>query len=186
MKKKIFGGIILCLLLAFGYKYYCYNYSNEGILENVINRNGYILNKINEPVSIKLFVKPEWIPYNSIKEVDLGEKLLELHSTDIILNNIKNTGNNIDFSFQTKYSLKFNSGTFIYNGILNENGTCTLITTYKNLILYDKNKKQIQLGQCGSNSKGFSFSIIPENYKYIEEGFYVEYSGFILYEYIKK
>lgn len=187
MRKKRIFWVILCLfILVFGYKYYDNNCSNEGILEKVKNRNGYILNQIQEPVIIKLFIKPEWIPFNSDKKIDLNEKLLELHSTNIILDHVENTGNEIYFSFRATYSMDYNNGAFIYNGILNEDGTFTSSTAYKELMLYNKNQTKIEEGQSGGGSRSFSFGIVPENYKYIKEGFYVEYSGFILYEYIKK
>jgi hypothetical protein len=118
--------------------------------------------------------------------IDVNEKLLELYSTNIFLNHIENTGNEIYFSFHITYSMDYNNGRFIYNGILNENGTFTFVTTYEELMLYNNNQTKIKEGQSGSNSRFISFGILPENFKYIKDGFYVEYSGFNLYEYIRK
>lgn len=188
MRRKLIIGVILSLLIiVLGYRHYFNNYSNEGIFKNVTDRNGYILNQVQEPVKVKLFIKPKWIPFNSDEMIEMNEKLLEIHNTNIILSRVWNRGNDIYFSFITTYNMSYSKGEILYNGTFNEDGTFSWNSKTNGIMLYDKRLKRFEKGQHGRGpSSAFGFGIEPENYKDIEEGFYVDYTEFILYEYIKK
>ncbi|GMQ57243.1 hypothetical protein AN1V17_16380 [Vallitalea sediminicola] len=188
MRRKIIMSVILILLIIIlGYKHYINNYSNEGIFNNVTDRNGYILNQVQESVKVKLFIKPEWIPFNSDEIIEMNEKLLEVHSTNIILSRVWNRGNDIYFSFETTYNMNYSKGEFLYNGTFNENGTFSWVSKMDGIKLYDKRQKIFEKGQHGRGpNSAFGFGIEPESYKDIEEGFYIDYTEFILYKYIKK
>ncbi len=188
MKRKISVAIILgVFVLSLSYHYYDTNYSDHGILEKVKNRNGYVLNQVQEPISITLFIKPEWIPFDSDSKLTLNEKMLKIHNTNIILDNIWNRGNDIYFSFRTKYDLNYRGGEFVYNGIFNNDGTFSWSSKIDGTILYDKEQRRITVGQTGSGPEAdFSFGIESENYSTIKEGFYIEYNNFILYQYARR
>jgi hypothetical protein len=185
MKRKITFIVVICvLILLLGYQLYSINYSDRGILEKVTNRNGYILNQVQEPINIKLFIKPEWIPFDSERKISLNERLLKVHGTNIILDNVWNRGTDIYFSFHTTYDLNDKEGEFIYNGTFHKDGTFTWNNKIDGTIIYDKNQTRIMIGQHGSGpGSDFSFGIDPEDYSSIEDGFYVEYNDFILYQY---
>jgi hypothetical protein len=188
MKRKISVAIILgVVVLLLSYQYYASNYSDHGILEKVINRNGYILKQVQEPISITLFIKPEWIPFDSDSKLSLNEEVLKIHSTNIILDNVWNRGNDIYFSFRTTYDLNYREGEFVYNGNFNEDGTFTWSSKIDGTILYDKEQTRFTVGQTGSGPESdFSFGIGPENYSTIKDGFYIEYNNFIRYQYVKR
>jgi hypothetical protein len=79
------------------------------------------------------------------------------------------------------------NGSFLYNGIFNNHGSFTDNMRDNDIILYTKDNERIEVGQRGIGpGSDFSFGIEPEDYEKIKNGFYVEYSGFILYEYLKE
>lgn len=188
MKRKISIAFILgVFVLLLSYRYYDTNYSDHGILRKVIYRNGYILNQVQEPVSITLFIKPEWIPFESDNKLSLNEKILKIHNTNIILDNVWNRGNDIYFSFHTTYDLDYREGEFVYNGIFNNDGTFSWSSKINGMILYDKEQRRFTVGQTGSGPESdFSFGIEPENYSTIKEGFFIEYNNFILYQFARR
>lgn len=188
MKRKITFTVIICtLIILLSYKYYYVNYSDQGILEKVINKKGYSLNQVQEPISIKLFIRPEWIPFTPDQKLLLNEQLAKIHSTDIILDNIWNRGNDIYFSFRTTYELAYQGGELLYNGVFNEDGSFSWSSRIDGIILYDENGTRISVGQKGSGPESdFSFGIEPEDYEIIKNGFYVEYNDFVLYQYALK
>lgn len=188
MKRKITSILIICVLtLLLGYQFYSVNYSDHGILAKVTNRNGYVLNQVQEPLSIELYIKPEWIPFDSNHKILLNERLLNMHGTNIILDNVWNRGNDIYFSFHTTYDMNYRNGEFIYNGVFNDDGTFSWSSKIDGTVLYDKNKNKISVGQTGSGPESdFSFGVEPEDYSSIEDGFHVEYNNFILYQYEKE
>ncbi|ART77142.1 hypothetical protein B4U37_14270 [Sutcliffiella horikoshii] len=72
----------------------------------------------------------------------------------------------------------------MYNGIFNEDGTFTTNGSYKDYYLYNKDGEKISVDQTGQGpNSSFGFAISSENYNLIKDGFYVEYSGFFIYEY---
>ncbi len=188
MKKKIsFAVIVSVFILLLSYQYYNANYSNHGILGKVQNRNGYILTQVQNPISLRFFIKPEWIPYTSDQKLLLNEQLLNVNSTNIVLDNVWNRGNDIYFSFRTTYDLNYQGGEFIYNGIFNEDGSFSWNSRIDGIVLYDVNGTRVSMGQTGTGPESdFSFGIEPEDYAMIKDGFYVEYNDFILYQYTRE
>ena len=187
-KKRIIYTIsfITILIVFLLFNYYTLNFSNEGILENVINKHGYSVNIKKEQVLIEVYIKPEWITFEPDEKKNLNVKVLEINNTNITLDNVWNRGNDIYFSFHTTTNMKYSSGEFLYNVVLNEDGTFTQPSPGK-ILIYDENHKNIPVGQTGYGPGGdFSFGIQPENQINIKNGFYVNYTGYILYEYIKK
>ncbi|WP_432361919.1 hypothetical protein [Sporosarcina sp. UB5] len=187
-KKKLFSGIIFlgCLLLL-GVGFYRGDYLNKGILNNVTERNGYVLNKINDNEMVELYIEPEWIPFNTKNEKNYNTKLAEKHNTNIILKQVWNRGTDLYFSFDTTYNLNYSSGSFMYNGIFNEDGTFTSSMSVNDFYLVNNDGVEIGVGQRGRGpNSAFGFAIKPENYDLIKDGFYIQYSGFYVYEYSKK
>ncbi|MFS0690703.1 hypothetical protein AB1K89_15820 [Sporosarcina sp. 179-K 8C2 HS] len=187
-KKKVFLGVIfLGYLLLVGLLFYNETYSNKGILKNVSDRNGYALNQINDNEMVELYIKPEWIPFNTNAEKSYDTVLAEKYNTNIVLVQIWNREIDIFFSFDTTYNLDYNNGSFMYNGIFNEDGTFTSSMSHNDFYLYNNDGVEIGVGQSGRGpNSAFGFAIEPENYDLIRDGFYIQYSGFYLYEYSKK
>ncbi|WP_047983208.1 hypothetical protein [Ornithinibacillus californiensis] len=187
MKKYSLVLLLIGGFLFLGYVFYHNNFTDEGILENVIERDGYILERKNDKETVKLYIKPEWIPFNDTKEHDLDIELARENNTGIILDEVWNREIDIYFSFDTTYDLNFTRGSFMYNGIFNEDGTYTTNSSYWDYSIYNLNNEKVDFGQSGQGPNStFGFAIEPENYDLIRDGFYVEYSGFYLYEYNKK
>lgn len=173
-----------CVLL--GYLYYKETYSDEGILDNVVERDGYTLNLIKSNETVEFYIKPEWIPFDSNKEKKFDIELTNKDNTNIILDEVSNRGSDIYFNFDTTYNMIYKEGTFLYNGIFNDDGTFTTNGSYNDFYLYNKKGEQIGVGQTGYGpNSSFGLAISPENYNLIRDGFYVKYSGFYRYEYYK-
>lgn len=187
MKRKTALILMVFAVVVIGYQYYYSNYTDTGIFDNVIKRQGYTLKQIKKPVSVELFIKPEWIPFKSDEQKKLTIKLIEKNSTNVFVDNVLNRGNDIYFNFHTTFNMKHNNGEFLYNGVFNDDGTFTTYGSPYDFILYDKNGNKIDVGQTGDGPNAdFSFGVNPENQELLRDGFYVKYSGFILYEYSKK
>lgn len=186
MKKKIplivMG--ILIIFIGIGVYYYINHFTSMAILKNASNREGYSLNIRKEPVEIELFIKPEWIPFDSDKPKNYNVKVCENNNTDIILTQVWNRGNDIYFTFDTSYHLNYKKGEFLYNGLFNDDGTFTSNNNTNDFLVYNLESESINLGQKGIGpNSSFSFGIQPEEYDKIRNGFYIKYSGMILYSY---
>lgn len=181
----ILSSVILLVTIILFYRYYTINFTNEGIANKVIDRDGYSLSLETEQIPLEIFIKPEWIAFNQDERKELKIHLLEMHNTNILLDNVWNRGNDIYFSFSTTFNMKYKAGELLYNGFLNEDGTFT--SPSGELKLYDKNMNELSVGQIGIGpGSSFSFGIQPEEQKLISEGFYVKYNGFNLYNYYKR
>jgi hypothetical protein len=185
-RQKVFViSLALIFIICIIYRYYTLNYSNEGILNNVTSRDGYSLTLKQEQVPIEVYIKPDWISFNPDDGKELNIKLLEMHNTNINLDNVLNRGNDIYFSFHSTFNMKYNNGEFLYNGLFNEDGSFSSPTG--EIIVYDKDRNKIPIGQIGYGpGADFSFGIQPQDQKLIQNGFYVRYTGYILYDYSKK
>lgn len=162
------------------------HFSSQGVFNNATLRDGYTLKKQQELIPIELFIDSAWIPFTPNEKNELNIKLLELHNTSVYLDNIWNRGEDIYFSFHTKHHMNYWGGEFLYNGIFNENGTFTS-PSQGEIILYDNEHNTIPLGGTGFGpGADFSFGVMIEDQHNIENGFYVNYTGFILYEYGKR
>ena len=87
------------------------------------------------------------------------------------------------YNFDAKQFINNDSGEFLYNDILNEDGTATSYNLWDAFNIYNNNTK-IDVGQrgYGPGSK-FSFGINIENYDVIKDGFTLKFNGGILYGY---
>lgn len=179
MKKKILFVVLFLSFIIILYGYIHNNYSNNGILNNVKKGKKYEVTLVQE-IPIELFIKPEWIPLNSDAEIK-DKVILELYESTIVLNVTKS--NKLFFEFKIKQDMNYNGGEFVDTAILHEDNNATVISPV--LILTNKNNKLIDVGYGFGNS-GFGFDIEPENYKDIEEGFYVDYEYVYLHSYVKK
>jgi len=174
------------IISYFLHQYYSDNYSNEGIFNHVTNRDGYSLTIKQEQVPVEFFVEPEWISFSEDERKELKIKVFENYHTVIVIDNVWNRGNDIYFSFHTTIKMKYKRGEFLYNGIFNEDGTFTSPSRGE-IILYDKDQNHISFGQHGYGpGADFSFGIQPEEQQYIQNGFYVKYTGYMLYGYSRK
>lgn len=112
--------------------------------------------------------------------------ILTKNNTNILLGTVLNRGNDIYFSLDTTYNLKYNKGNFMYNGIFNEDGSFTTNGSFEDFYIYNNKGEKVDIGQSGQGpNSSFGFAIEPENYDLIKDGFYAKYSGFYLYEYKK-
>jgi hypothetical protein len=185
MKRKmpfiIIGLFIISAAILF---YYRSHYTDAAILENATSGKGYSLKASEEAVIIEVFIKPEWIPFDSEKPQKLNIKLWEKNNTSIILTQVWNRGDDIFFSFDTKYNLDYRKGEFLYNGIFYVDGTFTSKNGIYDILVYDSLNNEVEIGQRGSGpNSSFSFGINPDQYDQIRKGFNLKYSGMTLYRY---
>ncbi|QWU16043.1 hypothetical protein SAMN04487895_102285 [Paenibacillus sophorae] len=191
MKNKVILTVILFIILLFcafrGWDFFQKHNKNKEVLNNILYHQDYKVSAINNPVVIELFVSPNWIPFNEKKPLNINKKLMNMHDTNIILKEVWNRGNDIYFSFHTTYNLDDQSGYFLYNMKINGDGTFESTGSYSDFHIFDVNKHEIQLGETGWGPESdFSFSIEPEEYEKIKSGFYINYSGMMLYKYSRK
>ncbi|WP_331701009.1 hypothetical protein [Paenibacillus sp. IITD108] len=184
-KRPLYIALLMLVLFYAGYVSYEY-FSDNRILSNVLKRDHYTITK-KDNIKIDLAIKPEWIPFDTEEPQELNIKIAETHNTNILLQQVWNRGNDIYFSFHTTYNLDFYNGSFLYNMLINDDGTYTSRGSYNDLRLTDLQGNAIQLGQTGAGpGSDFSFGIEPGEYEKIKNGFNVSYSGLILYEYSRK
>ena len=157
--------------------------NKEGILSNVLNQDGYATYEIQKPVTFTAYIESTWIPKNENEVIELNKEIGKVGKVGILLESVMHRGNDIYFNFDAKQFINYDSGEFLYNAILNEDGTITSYNLSDSFNIYDKNTK-IDVGQrgFGPGSK-FSFGIDIENYDVIKDGFTLEYKGSILYGY---
>jgi hypothetical protein len=179
--------LVVILVIYRGYDYYNDHFVNKRIMENIMNRENYTIYKNEDAINIKLFIKPEWIPFEKGERKKLNIQLTERNNTNIILQDVWNRGNDIYFSFHTTYNLDYKKGKFLYNMIFNDDGTYTNTGSFNDYQLLDTYQNAILIGQTGSGPESdFSFGIEPNEYDKIRKGFTINYSGMILYEYSRK
>lgn len=177
--------LILLVIVTLIYRAYTIHFTNEAIINKVIDREEYSLSLETKQIPVELFIKPEWIAFNKDERKELTIDLLEMHNTNILLDNVWNRGNDIYFSFATIFNMKYKEGEFLYNGFFNDDGTFT--SPLEEVKLYDKNMNEFPVGQTGTGPEAsFSFGIQPEEQELIREGFYVKYNGFNLYRYYRR
>ncbi|WP_127582008.1 hypothetical protein [Paenibacillus koleovorans] len=185
MKRRVYIIIGVVLYAAFSsYQFYKADYSDQGIMEHVIHREGYSLSLQQQNIPIELWIQPEWIAFGKDERKEPNVILLEQHGTKIILSDVWNRGNDIYFSFTTSYDLGYKGGQFLANFLANDNGTFTSGTG--EIVLTDKSGQRIPTGQYGEGpNSDFSFGVNPKDQALIGEGIKVQYSGFYFYHYQK-
>jgi hypothetical protein len=187
--KRLFIFLIFGIILFFGFYFDRYDNSTKQILDQVINREGYIIREI-EPVSLEIYIKPEWIPFDTTRPQKLNIKLLEKNNTIITLQQVVNRrgfADDIYFSFHTAYTMIKDQGIFLSNYRFNDDGSVSQNFSYNDFSIYDSSKKQIMLGETGAGpGSDFSFGVEKDQFEEIRDGFYVKYTGMISYEYSKK
>jgi len=157
--------------------------SKEGIFNNVLNQDGYTTYEIQKPVTFTSYIESTWIPRNENEVIELNKEISKVGKVGILLESVMHRGNDIYFNFDAKQFINNDSGEFLYNAILNEDGTETSYNLWDAFNIYN-NSTKIDVGQrgYGPGSK-FSFGINIENYDVIKDGFTLDYKGSILYGY---
>ncbi|UCZ51483.1 hypothetical protein LGQ02_11400 [Bacillus shivajii] len=187
IKKRFIALIFLFLMIVFGYFIYLDHFTNEGIYENVINQNHYQLQKIDNSITFELFIKPDWIPTKSGEEKELNSLTVKHYDTEIYLDQAVNRGHDIYFNFRTANNMKFSGGKFVSKSFINDDGTFTANADPYSIQLYDHQSRPLDIGQRGFGpGENFSFGVPKGDQEKIKDGFYVRYSGYVLYEYFRK
>ena len=177
--------VTILLLAIMSYFYYQYNFTSKGIYSHIMDRNGYSLHLNKEQVPIEIFIRPEWIPFQSDERIEPKEKTAEQDNTSFWLDEVWNRGNDIYFSFTTSFQLDYSEGALLYNAYLYDDGSSS--SPSGEVKLFNPKGYEIPVGQTGTGPEAaFSFGIQPEHYDLIREGFYVNYNGYNLYAYVKR
>ncbi len=155
----------------------------EAIFNRVRNRDGYTIYEIQKPITFTAYIEPTWIPKNEDEVIELNKEIGKVGKVGILIESVMHRGNDIYFNFDAKQFINNDSGEFLYNDILNEDGTATSYNLWDAFNIYNNNTK-IDVGQrgYGPGSK-FSFGINIENYDVIKDGFTLKFNGGILYGY---
>ncbi|MCB8817072.1 hypothetical protein [Desulfosporosinus shakirovi] len=146
------GFFVIILISTLFYKN---NLSKEGIYNNVLNYDGYKIYEVQKPVNFTASIEPTWIPKNKNEVIELNKEIAKVGNVEILLENIMHRGNDIYFNFDANQFINYDSGEFLYNYILNEDGTATSYNLSNSFNIYDNNKTLIDVGQrgLGPNSK---------------------------------
>lgn len=157
--------------------------SKEGIYKKILNREGYKTFEVQKPINFLAYIEPAWIPKNENEIIKLNKNIGQVGKVEILLESVVHRGHDIYFNFDARQFINYDSGEFLYNAILNEDGTMTSYNLWDAFNLYNENI-EIDVGQrgFGPGSK-FSFGIRIEDYGSIKNGFNFEYNGSILYGY---
>ena len=186
--KNLRRNLLIAIVLIGGiYFIYSFFFSSRAILNNVSKLKGYELEIIEENKPIKLYIEEELFQLRDGEEKNLNIVLDEQYNTKIILEHIIRRDDDVYFSFTTDYALPYRRGHFLYNGILNSDGSITSYSTGQEFELINALDESIDAGQTGSGpNSDFSFGISKEQIDQIEDGFTVFYKGMYLYEYRKR
>lgn len=176
--------IVFFIVILISVIFYKNNLSKEGIYNNVLNYDGYKIYEVQKPVNFTAYIEPTWIPKNENEVIELNKEIAKVGNVEILLENIMHRGNDIYFNLDARQFINYSSGEFLYNYILNEDGTATSYNLSDSFNIYDNENTKIDVGQrgFGPGSK-FSFGINIEYYDVITDGFTLEYNGSILYGY---
>jgi hypothetical protein len=118
----IIVGFIILLVASI---YYKNKFSKTEIYKNVLNQDGYKVFEIQKPIHFAAYIEPNWIPKKENKVIELKEVIGEVGSVKIIVESIIHRGNDIYFNFDAIPNIKYNEGAFLYNSIINKDGTAT-------------------------------------------------------------
>lgn len=188
MKRTALFSILgyLLFIAVFIAAFYLLNFPEKIIYDRIMHSKGYSLHREEEPVSVRFFIEPEWIDQNTKEFKEMNIELLNKHDTKLNLHYIMDRQIDMYFGFQPEFEWDESGGEFLYNSILHGDGSATSGMGVHDIALYDVDNNEIPIGQRGSGPESdFSFGIEPENWNSIKNGFYVEYSGFYLYKYVR-
>jgi len=184
MKKKVAIVFVFAGVYILGFLTYNFFNTDKAIFNRVIKANGYTIQHIGQTDSLEFFIKPEWIPLKQDEKFSINEKLIELHNTSIVLDEVWNQGENISFSFHLTFNMNQKEGEFINTYISNQDGSATSGMTQ--IMLYDIQQNEIVTNGIGEGPGSvFSFAINKENLDIIRDGFHVVNNGLQLHEYSK-
>lgn len=184
MKRKFVFVIVLTGVYILGFLTYNFFNTDKAIFNRVISMNGYTIQHNGKTDPLEYFIKPEWIPSKQGEKLSVNERLIELHNTSIVIDEVWNRGNNISFSFHLMFDMNHNGGEFLNTYISNEDGTST--SGSSQIMIYDKQQKEIASNGTGVGpGPSFSFNINKENLDLIRDGIHVVHSGLQLHEYSK-
>ncbi|TMV50322.1 hypothetical protein FE783_12280 [Paenibacillus mesophilus] len=179
--------LLLCALTVYAYISY---YSQESILDRVVQRNGYELYQRQQSVPFEFYLDPDWLPKTS-EEVEYHIQLGSLHNTDIILDRIISRDKSIYIGLKAVPHMKIFLGSFLYIWDIKDNNTSSSYDPIDEWQLLDKNRlplQQFTMNYGTGEGPGNTFGIeIDKKYmELLQQGLYFKFSGFILYEYWKK
>jgi hypothetical protein len=179
--------LILCALTIYAYFSY---YSQESILDRVVQRNGYELNQQQKSIPFEFYFDPNWLPKTS-EESFYSIQLGSLHNTDIYLDRIISREKSISIGLKAIPQMKIYYGTFLYISDIKQNNTSSSYDPIDEWQFVDKNRvaiEQLRMNYGSGEGPGNTFGIeIDKKYMdLLQQGMYFKFSGFILYEYRKK
>lgn len=192
MRKKVAIGaaiFLLVVLLGFqGVSYYVKYYNSAHIWGKIIKQDGYSVKVNDESTPVEFFIHPEWLSLNKDHSRKINVKVAEAFNTSIILREVTNQGKDFFFDFDTTYKLNDQRGQFLSNQILNGDGTVSSKSSpASSFEIFTVSGENINHGAYGRGPDSkFFFSVSSEDYDKFNHGFYVRYSGMMLYEYWKK
>lgn len=178
---------VLCLLTAYAYRSY---FSNDEILERVVQKNGYDLFQKQKPVSFEFYFDPQWIPQTN-GETEYNIHLGTLNDTEIYLDTVKARDRSINIGLIAVPQMRKHSGQFLYIWDIKDSYSSSSYNPIEEWQFFDKNHESlnpliVQYG--GGEGPGNTFGLELDR-KYMDafaSGIYLKYSGFILYEYRQK
>ena len=181
---RVAAGLTLVLVTV---GYFCFDYllnREKNSLTDMITSGNYRIIKEADQIDIHFFIKPEWIPFESKKPNKLNMVIAEKHNTKIILNEIWNQGDRIQFSFHSLYDLHNDNGKFLSNKMINDDGSYTNSSLFSNYQLTNlAEEKIILVGLTNGPDSQFSFDIGSVDFDKIKIGFNVKYTAMNLYRY---
>lgn len=156
-----------------------------------VTQEDYHLEMLDDSFTMKFFVHPNWIPLEEGQELMPNELMYVAYNTHYYIEwaiNRANFGNDVLFHFSAVNLINEDAGTFITHLKIEEDGrTSSGGCGFSCFKVFDKNMDEVEMGQRGYGpGSDFTFGIDLKQMDLIKDGFYVEISGFYLYEYTSK
>ncbi|KRF31658.1 hypothetical protein [Paenibacillus sp. Soil787] len=188
MKFKLIAVLFFIIIIFSSIFYFAKQYNSDPY--DVFRNKEYLVKEIRNPVPIEIFIKPQWIPFDTTKPKNINLNMITMNNTTIELQQIWNRGEfakDIYLSFHVKYRPFLKQGDFLSNKIFTSDGAFRDNISFDHFTINDIDHKVINIGQIGEGpNSDFSFGINSDQFKEIRNGFYLTYSGMVLYEYEKK
>ncbi|MDQ0899939.1 hypothetical protein [Paenibacillus sp. V4I7] len=183
--------VLVFIIIIFSSTFFIAKQYNSNLQQpyDVFLNKKYVIKEINNPVPFEFFINPQWIPFDTTKPKNINLNLITTNNTTIVLQQIWNRGEfgkDIYFSFHVKYHPFINQGDFLSNKIFTSDGDYRDNISFDHFTISDLNHKAINISQIGEGpNSDFSFGINSDQFNEIRNGFYLTYSGMVLYEYEK-
>ena len=186
MKRTVIFIVVLlgCASIAIVFKH---NHAKTDTYWQVVNRQGYTLKMMQDPVPVQLSLQPELLNEMGTWNV----KLLEKNNTSFILERTETSNGGITITILVQPDMQRSTGTFLSNKVFEEGGSFHYYAQSPLWKIYGGNGRQLDMDviATGQGDRQFSFTLSENEVGEVAEsstqGLIVQYDGIVSYEYAR-